>query len=256
MAPRACHDAGVAKRSYGTGSLYVERDSRGRESWYGRWRSPGGGKANRKLGLKRQRGNSEGLTRVQAERELRRRIDENASLVARGQRRGIAAAGAAYVDHLENVMERKRTTIQDYRGYLRRHLEPFFGDRPLDRVDERQVSAYLRVKRDGGLSTKTVQNHLNFLHGLFRFAVRHGWAERNPVAMVERPRKTRRSNRRLRFLQPVELDAVIQAGRGGRPRSGRATALPDRGHDRPAPGRADRTGVAGHRLDGTPGAGR
>jgi hypothetical protein len=30
-------------------------------------------------------------------------------------------AGAAYLRHLEHVMERKRTTLQDYRGYLRRH---------------------------------------------------------------------------------------------------------------------------------------
>ncbi len=201
----------VAKRSYGTGSLYVARDARGRESWYGRWQSPGGGKANRKIGLKRQPGSREGLTQAQAERELRRRIDADAAVVTPGQQRTIAEAGAEYVDHLEHVMERKRTTIQDYRGYLRRHFEPFFGDRPLDRVDERFVSAYLKRKRDEGLSSKTVQNHLNFMHGLFRFAVKRGWAEANPVATVERPRKARRPERRLRFLQPVELDALVRA---------------------------------------------
>ncbi|HEX2105174.1 MAG TPA: hypothetical protein VHF51_16085, partial [Solirubrobacteraceae bacterium] len=56
-------------------------------------------------------------------------------VVAHGQRRTIGEAGEAYVAHLENVMERKRTTIADYRGYLRRHLAPFFGDRPMDRID-------------------------------------------------------------------------------------------------------------------------
>jgi len=201
----------VAKRSYGTGSLYVARDSRGRETWYGRWQAPGGGKTNRKLGLRRQAGGREGLTRTQAERELRRRIDADAIVVARGQQRTVAEAGEEYVDHLEHVMERKRTTIQDYRGYLTRHLEPFFAQRPLERIDERQVAAYLKRKREQGLSTKTVQNHLNFLHGLFRYAVRRGWAERNPVALVERPRKVRRAERRLRFLQPVELDALLRA---------------------------------------------
>ncbi len=105
---------GVAKRSYGTGSLYSARDARGRESWYGRWQTPGGGKANRKLGPKRQTGGREGLTQVQAERELRRRIDDDAVVIARGQRRTITEAGATYVDHLEHVMDRKRTTIQDY----------------------------------------------------------------------------------------------------------------------------------------------
>lgn len=201
----------MAKRSYGTGSLYASRDARGRETWYGRWQSPGGGKANRKLGPKRQAGSRDGLTRVQAERELRRRMDADAVVVARGQQRTVAEAGAEYVDHLENVMERKRTTVQDYRGYLRGHLEPFFAERALDRIDERLVAAYLKRKRDKGMSSKTVNNHLNFLHGLFKFAIKRGWAEHNPVAAVERPRKARRPERRLRFLQPVELDALIRA---------------------------------------------
>jgi integrase len=200
----------MAKRSYGTGSLYVARDARGREAWYGRWQSPGGGKANRRIGLKRQPGRRDGLSRLQAERELRRRIDADAAVVARGQQRTIAEAGAEYVDHLEHVMERKRTTIQDYRGYLRGHLAPFFGDRPLNRIDERFVATYLKQKRDQGLSSKTVHNHLNFMHGLFKFSVKRGWAAQNPVATVERPRKARQPERRLRFLQPVELDALLR----------------------------------------------
>jgi len=43
----------------------------------------------------------------------------------------VAEAGAMYVDYLEVGMERKRTTIADYRGYLNRHLGPFFGGRPM-----------------------------------------------------------------------------------------------------------------------------
>jgi hypothetical protein len=36
----AQHTVAMAGRSYGTGSVYVVRDARGRETWYGRWRSP------------------------------------------------------------------------------------------------------------------------------------------------------------------------------------------------------------------------
>ena len=60
-------------------------------------------------------------------------------------------------------MDRKRSTIQDYRGYLRGHLEGFFGDTPIDRIDPARVASYLKRKRADGLSSKTVQNHLNFL---------------------------------------------------------------------------------------------
>ena len=120
-------------------------------------------------------------------------------------------AGGAYVDHLEHVMERKRSTIQDYRGHLRRHLVPFFGERPIDKIEPAQVAQYLKRKRSDGLSSKTVQNHLNFLHGVFAFAIKRGWAQSNPVAYVDRPKKNRSPHQRVRFLQPAELDKLIDA---------------------------------------------
>jgi integrase len=198
----------VARRSYGTGRLYAVVDAGGHASWYGSWRI-GPSRVNRKLGLKRTPGNADGLTRLQAERELRRRV-EATTIVARRERRTIGEAGDAYVVHLENVMERKRTTIADYHGYLRRHLAPFFGDRPMDRLEAADIERYLHAKRDAGLSAKTVQNHLNFLHGIFAFAIRRGWATANPVALVERPRSHRSAHRRIRFLQPEELEAVLR----------------------------------------------
>jgi integrase len=199
----------VAKRSYGTGRLYVVVDRGGRASWYGSW-WVGGTRVKRKVGLKRTPGNADGFTRTQAERELRRLVDLT-SVVAKGRRRTVGEAGDVYIAHLETVMERKRTTIADYRGYLHRHLAPFFGDRPMDRLEPAQIERYLHAKRRDGLSPKTVQNHLNFLHGMFAFAIRRGWATANPVALVERPRAHRSAHRRIRFLQPEELDAVLRA---------------------------------------------
>jgi len=199
----------VAKRSYGTGRLYVVVDRGGRASWYASW-WVGTTRVKRKVGLKRSAGNADGLTRMQAERELRRLLDAT-TVVARAERRTVGEAGDAYIAHLETVMERKRTTIADYRGYLRRHLAPFFGNRPMDRIEPGQVERYLHAKRGEDLSPKTVQNHLNFLHGIFAFAVRRGWATANPVALVERPRAHRSAHRRIRFLQPEELEAVIRA---------------------------------------------
>ena len=120
-------------------------------------------RVKRRIGPKRSPGTADGLTRVQAERELRRRIEIDV-VIAGAQRRTVGEAGEAYIEHLEFVMERKRTTLTDYRGYLRRHLSPFFGDRPLDRIDAARIEAFLRAKRGSGLSSNTVCNQLNFLH--------------------------------------------------------------------------------------------
>jgi integrase len=198
----------MAKRPYGSGRLYEVEGKRG-VVYYGTWWS-GGRRVKRRIGSKRAAGASDGLTQVQAERELRRLIEREV-VRPRAERRTFEQAADAYVDHLEHVMERKRSTIQDYRGYLSRHLVPFFGDRAIDRVDTIAISQYLRRKRADGLSSKTVQNHLNFLHGVFAFAVKRGWAPLNPVAHVDRPKRSRSPHTRVRFLQPHELDAMIRA---------------------------------------------
>lgn len=200
----------MARRSYGSGSLAVRTDSNGEESWYGTWWSAGR-RIKRRLGPKRKQGGRDGLSRTQAERELRRAMERDRVVLAAGQRRTVQEAADQYIDHLEHVMERKRSTIQDYRGYVRRHLAPFFGDRTLDKIDAAWVTGYLRAKGGEGLAAKTVQNHLNFLHGVFAFAIKRGWASANPVALIDRPKKSRPASRRIRFLQPAELEALLRA---------------------------------------------
>jgi integrase len=199
----------MGKRSYGSGQLFVRADGNGRETYYGSWRV-GGRRVKRRLGPKRRAGTSDGLTRTQAEAELRRRIATEV-VVAGAQRRTVAEAGGAYIDHLERVMQRKRTTIQDYRGYLRRHLAPFFGGRPLDKIDRDRIETFMLAKLKDGLSPKTVQNLLNFLHGIYAFSIKRQWATDNPVALVDRPRSPRSAHRRIRFLQPEELQALLRA---------------------------------------------
>jgi integrase len=56
----------MAKRSYGSGGLFVYKDKTDRESWYDSWRA-GTRRVQRKIGPKRSQGGTSGLTRVQAE---------------------------------------------------------------------------------------------------------------------------------------------------------------------------------------------
>jgi integrase len=197
-------NAVMPKRSYGSGSLFVKHGK-----WYGRW-WVGDQRVKRSLGPVRQTGGREGLTRTQAEREMRRRMEAETIVIAARGRLTLGEAGGRYVDHLEHVMERKPTTIQDYRGYLARHLTPYFGNRALTKIEAQHVMGYLRHKRSSGLTSKTVQNHLTFLHGVFAYAVKRGWATSNPVASVDRPRRVASQSRRIRFLQPPELEALVR----------------------------------------------
>lgn len=194
---------GGGKRSYGTGSLF---ESRG--AWYGKWRI-GDRQVKRKLGRVRPPGSRDGLTRREAEAKLRRLIEET-TFVAPEHKLTLGEAGERYLHHVEHVMERKRSTVQDYASILRRHLAPHFGGAAIERIGVDDIAGYMAAKSREGLSTKTVSNHLNFLHGLFKHAIKRGWCQTNPVAAVDRPRVSA-VDPDIRFLDQAELEALLRA---------------------------------------------
>jgi integrase len=67
----------------------------------------------------------------------------------------------------------------------------------------------MRVKRQSGLAEKTISNHVTFLHGLCKYAVKKGWAIANPVDGVDRPRDDG-GDPDIRFLELPELDALVR----------------------------------------------
>lgn len=85
----------MGRRTYGSGRLFERTDAAGRVSWYGSWWS-GGTRVKRKLAAKRTPGTADGLTRAQAERELRKRIDRDV-IVSTTDRRTLEEAGGAYM---------------------------------------------------------------------------------------------------------------------------------------------------------------
>jgi integrase len=107
-----------ARRSYGTGSLFVRHGK-----WYGQWRV-GDRLVKRMIGPQRETGSRRGLTRSQAEAQLRRRMQEIKPPPS--ERLTVAEAGDRYLLHLEAVVGRKPGTIADYRLILDRQLAPFF----------------------------------------------------------------------------------------------------------------------------------
>jgi integrase len=197
------------RRPAGTGSLFVRSDQAGRQSWYAKYRV-GGRQVKRGLGPRREPGTTRGLTRSQAEVELRRLLAEAATAPALRESLTLAEAAQRYLHHVEHVRERKPSTVQDYRIMVRRHLAPFFAGRRLDAIDADQVAAYVTAKRREGLSGATINHHLTLLHGVYAHAVRRRWTAANPVLAVDRPPQ-RGANPDIRFLEVEELEAVLRA---------------------------------------------
>jgi site-specific recombinase XerD len=78
------------------------------------------------------------------------------------------------------------------------------------RIKPTDIEAYITAKARSGLAVKTITNHLNFAHGVFRFALTRGWATSNPVAAADRPRAAQ-ADPDIRFLTTEELEALLRA---------------------------------------------
>ena len=199
-------------RPRGTGSLYIRKDSAGRETWYGRVFIRREDKHRKKaLGLKRQPGSASGLTRSQAERALRAFADECESAPTIVERMTVESAGERYLGHLE-ALGRKRSTMEGYWSAQRVHLSPFFAGRSLETITPSDVEAFIAAKRREGKATKSILNFVGLLYSIFEYACssKRGWAAANPVKDAEMPTPDP-SGGDIRFLEMPEIEALLRA---------------------------------------------
>jgi integrase len=192
----------MARRSYGTGSLTIRRGK-----WFGQWRV-GQKKIGRVIGPVRQPSTREGLTRSQAECELRRLIESEAAPIPIQARVTIEEAGKQYVSHAE-AMGRRRSTTKDYESTLRVHLTPFFAGMTLDKIEPADIERFMAQKRREDKATKSILNYLILLQSILTFAQKRGWLRgENPCRFVDKPR-AESTDPDVHFLDQAELEAVL-----------------------------------------------
>ena len=198
----------MAKRTYGTGHLYVSR-----KAWYGRWRTSDGKNLNRKVGPMRGPEHPDGLTGPQAERKLRQMQNEEelTPRLARGP-------DVPTVDEVTNSLRRRLqvrglrpSSLESYESIQRVHVSPLMGSRPVTAVDTDDVEASSAALLKKGLAPKTVRNMLGFLHQVFEHAIALKLIRDNPVRHAEKPdAKKASSNQDIQFLTVSQLEAVIR----------------------------------------------
>jgi integrase len=219
----------VAKRSYGTGQLYVKQGA-----WFGRWRTSDGRRLNRRLGDVRERGSANGLTRHEVERKFRKlREEEDANPQPRVARR-VTVQDAGDSLRRKLAMEGARKSyLGGCESMLRVHIVPGLQNAPVRTVDRQSIEALGEKMLEAGKSPKTVRNVLTFAHSVFEHAVDEGWCAENPVRRARRPRRQHAGDVEpdLQFLTMTELDAVIRA-------------IPEKVARSPAPTRRGRRGPA------------
>jgi integrase len=194
------------RRSYGTGSLLVHKGAAGKETWYGRW-YVGEKRLKRRIGPKRKPGSSKGLTRPQAEAELRRLMVSEQPPPA-GSEVPLGIVAEHMLRHLLAI-GRKPTTLESYRSILRTHLAPRLADIPISQVTPQEVDALIESMLRNGKGAKTRANALKLLSQTFAFAQRKGWCRENPCEVIDRPRSE--PNTDIRSLRLDELVSLLKA---------------------------------------------
>lgn len=197
-----------ARRPRGTGSLLIQRDAAGREVWYGKWRI-GSEQVKRRIGPKRVASTRQGLTRTQAEAELRRLMGTLEHASSQGGRTTVAEAGALLLDQL-HAKGRKRATLETYESAIRVQLAPYFGEQRLDRIGRREIEGFMLAMSRSGRAPKTTLNALGILHSIFELARREGWVAGNPCTLVDKPRPAD-ADPDIRFLGPEDVEALLRA---------------------------------------------
>jgi integrase len=196
------------RRPYGAGSLSVRVDGRARESWYGRWRIAGK-QTQRRLGAVRAPGTRVGLTRSQAEAELRRQIETTTSVRSVGDRLTVAEVAAEYIDDARR-RGRKRSTLSNIDSEARVHLAPFLGGKSMQAVTRQDVRDLIASLEQKGLAPKTVRNVIATLGALYKFAAHpdRRWATAgNPTEGVALPAAS--GGHDIRFLTPAEIRTLL-----------------------------------------------
>ncbi len=111
-----------------------------------------------------------------------------------------------FLRYVETDLERKPSTVRDYRSTIRFHLVPAFGQVAIEDITTEAIDAW---KDTLAMGNRTKAKTLTVMLGVFARACRRYKLRRNPVADVEKPR--RRPSPGIEIFSPEEIWALVRA---------------------------------------------
>jgi integrase len=108
----------------------------------------------------------------------------------------------------------RHSTYKQYAGHVENHLKPYFGNTPINRVNNYDsVERYVKHCQDEGMSTAMLKKTLVTLGGIFTYACRKRYIAYNPVRDIEKPkgRSTTEEAKDITILTPEQIRALIDA---------------------------------------------
>ena len=194
-----------------SGHVYRHEGARG-PVWRAKYRLPDGRQVHRTIGpawTERGRPRAGWFTKRTAEAWLRDVLHQaHAGTLPGMVRTGVtfADACAEYLRYVEHDLDRKPSTVGDYRSAIRAHLVPAFGSLRLEDVTAERIEAWKATLQVGN---RTKIKLLTVLNGVLTRARRVHRLRHNPMADVEKPRH--RSRAAIEVFSPEEVWALVRA---------------------------------------------
>lgn len=114
-----------------------------------------------------------------------------------------------FLDYMRYERRRSPLTVQEYRETLKLFGE-YLGKKENGlswlSVDADVVRGWMEQMLDKGVKASTVNTNLSILRSFYRYALREGWVERNPMIRVKGPKKEKPLPQ---FVRPSEMDRLI-----------------------------------------------
>jgi integrase/recombinase XerD len=114
-----------------------------------------------------------------------------------------------YLDHLRAERDLSPNTLEAYGRDLRRlQAEARDAGAPLLALDQSALAEHIRRLGDAGLAPRSVARAVHAIRGLYRFGVREGQIERDPMENLRAPRVFPKLPR---FLTGSQVEALLAA---------------------------------------------
>jgi integrase/recombinase XerD len=133
------------------------------------------------------------------------------------------SAPREYLDHLRVERGLSPRTLEAYEHDLK-HLQAFAERRRTSapRLGQAQLAAFVQSLRDEGLAPRSVARVVHGVRGFYRFLMREGRLDRDPMENLKAPRAFKALPR---YLTPTQVEALLAAPDTSRPLGVRDRAI-------------------------------
>lgn len=157
--------------------------------------------------LKGKRKTKKGFkTKAEAERAQAQLIEElNKGICPADSKTSFKEAGEMFM-RLHVSIHCKPSTEEGYKGYLKNHIYPFFGEMKLTEITPLMVKEFVKQMVDTGRTHSTVNKYTKLISEIYTFMIDSNVITRNP-ARKQTLKETK--NDKIRALSSIEVKALL-----------------------------------------------